>query len=356
MTIKLDIPFLPDAAYTDFLAEHLGSIHGVYFSLFITPAVDARYPWGPWQGEDLRRLLPRLPGLPKYALLNSRFYHPDHYFDTALLNGLAARLETLADAGLLDGVVFADFYLLKALGRRRAGLAAALEAVPSVNVHIDSPRKLRVCLEMIAASGFRPPRKIILDRSLNRQPGVLARLAAVVHDRHPRMAVGLLANEGCLPDCPFKPAHDAHLAFGNMRLARENTYALNTELGCLEAFRSRPERIFQSPFIRPEDVDRYAPAIAFVKLGGRTLGTGFLRRAIRAYIARRWDGNLLELMDTMEALAAFIHVAGDALPEDFHERMTTCTDDCRECGYCRQLARRVVRPVPLQLPDFRRPA
>jgi collagenase-like PrtC family protease len=353
MTIQLSIPFLPNPAYTEFLVARRSHLHSLYFSLFTTPTVDARFRLGPWRNAQLLRFLPRLGDVPKYALINSRFYHPDHYFDTAFQDRLLEHLEELTAAGLLTGVVFTDYYLLKALGRRRPSTVSALEAVPSVNAHIDNPRKLRICMEMIAESGFRRPQKILLDRALNRRPKALTNMVATIREHYAPMAVGLLANEGCLPDCPFKPAHDAHLALGNMDLARENTYDLNVELGCLKAFRSHPERIFQSPFIRPEDVDRLDPAISFVKLGGRTLGTAFLQRTIDAYIQRRYHGNLLDLMDTLEALASVIHVAAEALPDDFHDRMCACPDDCRACDYCRRLARKAVCKLPLQLPDWR---
>lgn len=356
MRIRLDIPFLPEEAYTAFLAEHRYGIHSLYFSLFTTPAVDARFRLGPWKEADLLRYLPELSGIPAYALLNSRFYHPDHYFDGGFLGTLRDRLAALTEAGLLRGVVFADFYLLKALGRHAPDVAAGLEAVPSVNVQIDDLRRLRIVLEMIQASGFRPPRKLVLDRGLNRRPAILAEMAALVQARYPGTAIGLLANEGCLPACPFKPSHDAHIALGNMQLARENTYGMNADLGCLTLFRRRPELLFQSPFIRPEDVDRYAGLIAFVKLGGRTLGAGFLQNAIRAYLDRRYDRNLLDLMDTLEALAGHIHVAADRLPADFFDRMAACADDCGSCRYCRDLVRRTVRHLPVGLADLRRRA
>lgn len=77
MRIRLDIPFLPEADYTAFLAAHRRGIHSLYFSLFTTPAVDARFRLGPWKAADLFQYLPQLAGIPAYALLNSRFYHPD---------------------------------------------------------------------------------------------------------------------------------------------------------------------------------------------------------------------------------------------------------------------------------------
>ena len=101
MTIKLSLPFLPEPAYADFLAARHRYLHSIYFSLFTTPGVDARYRLDPWQGEDLLHYLPLLGDIPQYALINSRFYHPDHYFDKTFQDGLLERLEGLTAAGLL---------------------------------------------------------------------------------------------------------------------------------------------------------------------------------------------------------------------------------------------------------------
>ena len=356
MTIRLEIPFLPDPDYADFLETRSHFIHSLYFSLFKTPSIDARYRLGPWQRDELFCHLPRFRETPKYALINSRFYRPEQYFDRAFHGQLAEHLMALYEAGLLDGIVFSDFYFINAIGRHPCLNASGLEAVPSVNTHIDHPHKLQIYLDTIQQAGFRRPSQIILDRALNRQLPLLRDMVGAIRKRYPEMAIGLLANEGCLLHCPFKAAHDAHMALGNMRLIQENTYSLNADLGCMRVFRDWPERIFQSPFIRPEDVDQYANMVSYIKLGGRTLGTAFLKRAIRAYTNRRYEGNLLDLMDTLEALSTAFHVDAGHIPEDFYTRMTNCPENCQECRYCRRLARRTFKRRPLQLPDFRRQA
>lgn len=104
MGIRLGIPFLPEAAYMAFLARHRQGIHSLYFSLLARPALDARLPLGPWQWDALLRGLPQLDGIPKYALLNSRFYRPEHYFDPAFLEALSDRLRVLRASGLVQGV------------------------------------------------------------------------------------------------------------------------------------------------------------------------------------------------------------------------------------------------------------
>lgn len=40
----------------------------------------------------------------------------------------------------------------------------------------------------------------------------LERVVDMCRRHFPDLRLGLLVNEGCLPDCPFKPAHDAHIA------------------------------------------------------------------------------------------------------------------------------------------------
>ena len=83
----------------------------------------------------------------------------------------------LLKAGVIDGLIFADSYLLTALADAAPELAAQLEAVPSINFGIDNIEKIEVLLDLIAGNGFRPPAKITLDRSLNRNPEALASLS-----------------------------------------------------------------------------------------------------------------------------------------------------------------------------------
>ena len=93
--------------------------------------------------------------------------------------------------------------------------------------------------------------------------------------------------------------------------------------------------------------------VEVIKLCGRTLGPAFLQRVVRAYAARRYDGNLLDLMDTMEWLAKRLHVANEGLPADFWGRLTGCDKNCRACSYCRELLKKVATTLAFQLEDLR---
>ena len=354
--LLLDIPFLPDPQYTEFLAEFPPALHSVHFSLFLENIPDGRHrPNIAPKLADLAPALAKLPGPKKYALLNSRFHHPRLYGDKAALHKIIKALDTLLAAGTLHGITIVDFYLLQALSDTSPETCAQLEAVPGVNCMLDSFAKVQSCLATIADTGFKPPAKLNLDRSLNRNLPELAEISRQCRRHFPGVKLALLANEGCLDRCPFKLAHDAQIAFANTGLIANETYATNQELGCIRELAAHPAKLFKSPFIRPEDLHHYEEMGDVVKLCGRTLGPAFLQRVVRAYAARRYEGNLLDLMDTMEWLAKRLHVANEELPADFFDRLTNCDRDCRACSYCQGLYRSHARTAQMALPDFRSP-
>ena len=352
--ILFDVPFLPDAGYAAFLRERSSRLHSLHFRLAGEMRLDSRHGVDAIREEELRDRLREVPGVRKYALLNSRFSAPGRYFDTVFLRGLTASLARLAAAGQLDGVVFADHYLLQALADVDPGLCAGLEAVPSVNCLIDSFEGIVAWRQYVAASGFRPPAKIILDRNLNRSLTRLGEIAARCRERYPDLVLTLLGNEGCLYRCPFKLAHDAHIALANTGLAGERCGAMNDSFGCRRYVAAHPEVVLQSPLIRPEDLGRYEGLAGVVKLCGRTLGVAFLQRVIDAYLTGAFSGNLLSLADTTDWLAEQMHVANELLPADFLETLAGCDRACATCNYCRTVLAGCSKKQPLRLKDWRR--
>ena len=347
--MRLDVPFLPAPGYAAFLSSLAGHLHSVYFGLPSGPVLDSRYRFLRYSDEELIATLQGLEGVRKYVLLNSRFYRPDRYTCPDTLGTLCRRLRRLRDGAGLDGLVFTDTYFLQALVDADRPLMETIEAVPGLNCHLDRFGKVASLLTAIGRMGARPPGKLLLDRRLNRRPGRLASIVGRIREAYPAVAVGLIANEGCLADCPFKPAHDAHIALGNMELAAECTHALNRDLGCIRMLWAHPEEIFRSPLIRPEDVDRYGGLMDFVKLSGRTLGAAFLERTVEAYVRRRFSGNLLALSDTLSALADRIRVDNGRLPADFWERACRCRLDCDGCGFCRRMCRDHLEVLPVAI-------
>jgi len=316
--------------------------------------LDSRPGGGAESEADLLARLREVPGVRKYALLNSRFQAPGRYFDTGFRRGLTARLARLADAGQLDGVVFADQYLMQGLADTAPDLCAGLEAVPSVNCLVDSCEGIVAWRQYVAEAGFKPPAKIILDRNLNRSLSRLGEISARCRARYPDLHLTLLGNEGCLYRCPFKLAHDAHNALANTGLATDRCGSMNDSLGCRRYFAAHPEAVLQSPLIRPEDLGRYEGLVTVVKLCGRTLGVGFLQRVLDAYLAGSFAGNLLALADTTDWLSEQMYIANALLPPDFFATLSSCDRECGDCGYCRRVLAGCVKKQPLLLKDWRR--
>ena len=352
--LLLDVPFLPHPDYVEFLTKLQPSLHSVHFSLFLENIPDGRHRSGiAPEFADLAPALARLPGPKKYALLNSRFHHPRLYSDKAALHKIIKALDALLTAGSLNGITIVDFYLLQALSDTSPETCAQLEAVPGVNCMLDSFAKVQGCLAAIAETGFKPPVKLNLDRSLNRRLAELKKISLACRKHFPKVKLTLLANEGCLDSCPFKLAHDAQIALANTGLIANETHAINQELGCIRELTAHPAELCKSPFIRPEDLHHYEGVVEVIKLCGRTLGPAFLQRVVRAYAGRRHEGNLLDLMDTMEWLAKRLYVANEELPADFLARLSSCDKNCRVCSYCQDLLAKTATPLAFRLEDLR---
>ncbi len=353
MTPVFDVPFLPEAQYVEFLAECADELDSVHFALALSRSLDHRVRFGD-AGIDsnLVSLLGRLRGPRRYLLLNSRFCSPDTLLDREGLQGLVRSMRGLLEGGVLDGIVYSDHYLLQRLADLAPDLAGVLEAVPSVNCMLNSFARIEAQLSWIRGTGFRPPARIVLDRSLNRDLDRLAGVARQCRQRWPDIRIGVLANEGCLHHCPYKFSHDAYISLANLQ-GRDRTFTLNRELGCLRVLGEQPHRILQSPFIRPEDLELYLCHVDTVKLCGRSLGAPFLTRLLTAYIRRRYDGNLLDLLDSVHWLAERIHIDNSALSFDFASMLSGCDNRCDRCGFCRELFESISCPQPVSLRDDR---
>jgi len=349
----LTVPFLTEPAYIDFLTAVEQDIHSLQFCLLASRNLDSRIRLDMVDmHRDLRNGLARLPGPGKYALLNSRFYSPSLLTDKKGMAEIITALDAFASQDLIDGIVYCDHYLLTRLSDEAPGLAAHLEAIPGANCMLDSHDKIRMQLAHISDTHFRMPGKILLDRSLNRNLDELAHVARLVRSSWPDIQIELLANEGCLYRCPYKLSHDAYISLANVE-GRDATFQLNRELGCVRVLGREPYRILRSPFIRPEDLETYLCHADLIKLCGRTLGGGFLGRAISAYLTRSYSGNLLDLLDAANWLADHLHVDNTMLSASLVEMLALCDGNCHQCGFCQELFHSVTRRLPLRIRDNR---
>ncbi len=346
--MRYEVPFIPDTAYASLLSEHVADVSAVYFRLGPqTP--DARLPGcGDVSPQELAEGLAALPDVPRLGLLNAAFHAPDVLSGDGLRD-LILLLEGYLAAGTVTGIVYADQYLLTALSDAAPDVAGALMAYPSINFRLDRFERVAAILEAIADTHFALPDALLLDRDLNRDPDRLSELAGRVRRSFSGLQIGLMVNEGCLYACPYKTAHDAHIALSRLAACSMDP-DVNREIGCLRAFVRTPGRLLALPFVRPEDVPRLEGVADFVKICGRTRPAADLTGVVSAYLAGAFAGNLLWLLDTPEILSGRLSLENNDLPEDFFERVNGCSRLCRECGYCGDLAAALVQERGLALP------
>jgi hypothetical protein len=245
-----------------------------------------------------------------------------------------------------------------------------------IYAQVDTPRRARFWEDLGADA-------ITLESfSINRN---FRRLSAI--RKAVRCELQLIANHPCLPNCALQPYHQngfAHASDGSGGLFIDYCF-LNCSLKRLED----PSLFIKSAWIRPEDLSVYeALGYTTFKLLERNIPSDELLKRVEAYSSGRYEGNLAEILlpygfkqtrlkgiswilkyfikpfqmnpRRMKALYYLIRSQGmlfpqsespvridtNQIPTDFLEgfRNRDCTSlDCRECGYCENIATHAVR-------------
>ncbi len=213
------------------------------------------------------------------------------------------------------------------------------EVRASVNIGVGSVPALEYLSDMF--DGF------YLQRELNRDRAALARLRAwcVAHGKKSY----LLANSGCLNDCPARPFHDNLVAHEQEIASRDNAVVFKGL--CREFFERSDEPgdyLRRLNFIRPEDTALFEDLADGVKLATRV--HPFPEQVLRAYDERSWTGNVLDLLEPSHSAALYPRlIENKALPPDFGGRVYDCGRQCERggaCGYCAEAARQALRTLP----------
>lgn len=131
---------------------------------------------------------------------------------------------------------------------------------------------------------------------VNRDFKTLAAVRASV-----RCDLQLIANSDCLLFCPLAGYHMVGLSHASQRHHRFAGLPLDyCFLTCTGAKLDDPVHYVRSNWIRPEDVSCYEQAgYARFKILERGAPTDVMVRRVRAYAERRYDGNLLDLIDPL---------------------------------------------------------
>ena len=202
-----------------------------------------------------------------------------------------------------------------------------LEIRASVNMEIGTPEGMDYLRDSFDS--------FYIKRELNRNIEALHRLRR--HCDNTGKKMHLLANSGCLNHCSARQFHDNLVAHEQEIARMDNAFVFQSACRQFLAEAHHRSRILQlSNWIRPEDLHLYEGIADGVKLATRVSPTPIA--ILEAYLRRRYNGNVLELLEPNYASVFYPTVLNNrAFPEDYARIRHNCTGDCDGCGYCQEV-------------------
>jgi collagenase-like PrtC family protease len=135
---------------------------------------------------------------------------------------------------------------------------------------------------------------IMLSEHINRDFKTLSAIRKAV-----KCKLTLIANVGCIYNCPNAHAHANNIAHSGTR-GEESILANPFLLYCFGKRLEKIDEVMKIRWIRPEDVSFYEDVgIDMLKILERNSKTEILAERVKAYCERSYDGNLLGLLGQM---------------------------------------------------------
>ncbi len=236
---------------------------------------------------------------------------------------LVERLGWLDDLGV-EGVVLSNPYLIAFAHKRFPRLRIAVSTAAA----IDSVDKAQFFEDQGASV-------LYLPEYINRDFPLLVQIRKRV-----RAEIVLLANVGCLLHCPIRQYH-INLVSHSHESEELGTYVDYPLMWCSKEKARDAGQMLKAPWIRPEDLGVYGEiGINQFKLAGREMDRPWVERVTRAYAARRYEGDLNDLILGFDHLEPFgklpIRIPNRALDGflEFFKKKHDCRIGCRDCRYC----------------------
>jgi len=152
----------------------------------------------------------------------------------------------------------------------------------------------------------------------------------------------ILANSGCLYQCPFHIIHMGQTAHSGEMAHVPSIYENSRPSPCCDVFMDAEKMpmLLQNTWIRPEDLPKVSGYFETVKLASRI--SPEINNIIRAYCEGEWRGNLLPIFEMDFSILPFVpQIMNEKFPDDWFEQTMHCGHHCESCGYCRKVLARV---------------
>jgi collagenase-like PrtC family protease len=281
--------------------------------------------------RDLLRL--REKGIKLDLLLNANCYGAEA-MSRKLETHVIEVVETLAETGLKPEIVTAASPFIARTVKK---------AFPDIEVRAS----VNMRLATLQAVQYLSPwfDSYYIGRDVQRNLGTVERFSKWCRENGKKLC--MLANSGCLRNCPWQTYHDnliSHSADADRLPAAKD---FNPHL-CWTMYKDPvnfPE-FLKSTWVRPEDIRRYEGLVDIVKLATRQHANPDM--VISAYERGSYYGNLLDLFEPGFSPAFFPrYVENSAFPGDWFDRTSVCARECTGCGYCEEVFGKVCRTVAL---------
>lgn len=191
--------------------------------------------------------------------------------------------------------------------------------------------------------------------------------------------IEILATNSCLKNCPMIFTHTTALSHASDKTRGKEKYEDWSLFYCQEIQNENEEEYIKSPWVRPEDEKYYEDiGIEHFKLTERGFPTDELVKRVRAYTNRKYDGNLIDLIQGHgyldkrgeqklekrqvktqgEIYNEIKRVRGLGCPRQYPRNIYidnskldgfidfflkgNCSNNCNSCGYCKKISDKVI--------------
>jgi len=260
---------------------------------------------------------------------------------------LLEHLGWISDIGV-DSVTVTIPYLVELIKRQFPRLKIRVSTI----AHVNSVARAKL-FESLGADS------ITLDINVNRDFALLKAIKKAVN-----CELTVLLNNLCLYQCPYEYYHHDSLGHASQSYNRLDGYYVDyCVLRCtLDRLRD-VSQVIKCRWVRPEDIHIYEElGIDGFKISGRSMPSERILHSAAAYSARRYQGNLYDILNVIAPKLAGI---GSLLPNgqsnaiaslpkfyidnqglegfmDFFKKQN-CASGCGHCDYCRRVADKVIQ-------------
>ena len=213
------------------------------------------------------------------------------------------------------------------VARTLKAIAPDVEVRASVNMRLTTLQAFRYLAPLFDS--------YYIGRDVQRSLETVKRFSGWCHDNGKKLC--MLANSGCLRNCPWQTFHDNMIAHSDAAMKTENVKGWNPHL-CWTLYRDRKNfaEILKATWVRPEDMHHYEGLVDVVKLATRQHANPDM--VISAYERGSFEGNLLDLFEPGFSPAFYPEFLDNtAFPTDWFERTSACARECAGCGYCERV-------------------